>query len=219
MKKIIIGSLIAASFMFGENIAYLFENDLTECPNLSADHFKCYSCSEDEKNEILKKEIQALISDLKKKPVKWDIYEKALQNYNHTERIDEYVGAVTWFGIYHFPIHESLVNLKESINNNPSESKEELEKLQNEYTRLISLIEPKNSNWCYEIANKDISKYSEELMERYREKPIENYDYVMSKKEECLKGVECKTFLNEILKDGKITNVEKVRFDIKLEKL
>lgn len=175
MKKIILGSLLAANFMFGDNVKYLYEDSQLTCPNLSGDLPKCYSCDDNGRKKLIEEHIEIMRSlkeDFKtiRNGELWDIYEKALQNYNNKQNIDEYIDSQVWLGIKRYPIHLSLINLKESINNySPAEPKENLEKYKNEFNRIISLIKPENPDWCFEIANKDVTKYSEELVKDIEE--------------------------------------------------
>ncbi len=143
MKRIVLGSLIAASVMFANT---------NNCPDLS----------KKTTNIGLSSGIkEALVKTL---PIAWTLYSDALKNYNGTQDIDPYIteeslqnigASVVWGELVR--IQYELSALKDS-KKYATDSKE-IKNLENEYSRLLKQIEPNNSNWCNTLMSKETKQF------------------------------------------------------------
>lgn len=104
---------------------------------------------------------EALIGAL---PNAWMVYSESLMNYNKTDDIEQYIATDTLSELGVSIVWGELLRIRYEISTLIDTHKytvdsEQIKKLENEYKRLINKIEPKNSNWCNELASKEIKKF------------------------------------------------------------
>lgn len=162
MKKILIGSLVAASVMFGATAKsdikpindgpYSHKNEfgtyhkMKNCPNLSIQTSDI---------EISKGMEIGFNNTL---PNMGSIVYDVLKNYNKTSDYLSYLNSDNLNELGATVVFGDLVSLKYESDeyNNDIEKKARLE---NEYKRLLGLVTPENKNWCNETMTQDTNRF------------------------------------------------------------
>lgn len=131
MKRIIMSSLLAASFMFGA--------DANVCPDLS----------KKSDNLVLSQNLKS--SMIKSHVLSWYIYSDSIKAYNKTkESIDSYVRDDTLTSYGSTIMWSQLAKLRFAMLDSNTDIATK-NKLDIEYKNLLSKIDKQNPNWCNEL--------------------------------------------------------------------
>ena len=156
MKKLILIGCITSSALFGASTS-------NACPDLS-------------KKSLNIEESRQIALDLKNFSSSGaDVYFELLKKYNKTQDIEQYVVKDTLAEIGETLIYGDLLGIKYriddlvNISHKYSADSEPIRNLENEYSRILNSIDPKNGNWCNNGASDGIKQF---VIKELREKRI-----------------------------------------------
>ena len=146
MKRVVFINLVVSSLLFGANTN-------GACPDLS-------------KKSINIDESRQIGTDLRNfTALGADVYFDLLKKYNKTQDIDAYIVKETLAEVGDTLIYGDLLGIRYRIDDlvnvthKYKADSEEIKKLEEEYLRVVNLIDSKNNNWCNNGASDEVKEF------------------------------------------------------------